>query len=95
MELDVPAVNDYNSYHQFRGQSQSTLLAQAESQNIGASTSVPAYIRTKPVTEVHIKVPKPNHWSIFGWPIAFVKKAKENIFEFSGMTSKIPSLELS
>ena len=69
------------------------MLAAAEPQIIGASTSVPADLRTKPQTKFHFQMPNPKHWTLFGWPISFIKKSKEEIFIFKGMNEKIPTLD--
>jgi hypothetical protein len=52
-------------------------------------------LNTQPLTKIHIQQPKPNHWKIFGYPVAFFKKAREDVFEYKPMNEKIPTLQLS
>ena len=70
------------------------MLAQAEPQIIGASNSVQTQLNTKPLTKIHLQKPKPDHWSIFGYPLQFLKKSREDVFEYKAMNEMIPTLQL-
>lgn len=94
IKLDVPRIRGYDDFHQFRGQVPSNLLAEAEPQVIGASYSVPTQLNTKPLTKVYLKRPKPDHWTLFGYPVSFINKAKHDQFEYKAMNERIPTLQL-
>jgi hypothetical protein len=46
------------------------------------------------LTKVHLKKPKPDHWSLFGYPLQFMNKQREDVFEYKAMNEKIPTLQL-
>lgn len=39
-------------------------------------------------------MPKPDHWTIFGYPVSFIGKTRQELFDYKGMTEKIPTLQL-